>query len=83
MLTNDDKTKTGGVTISRASGVDIYNALYEILRQTNSVLIWSFGGCVIADPAVRKDLPEGLIESVGEPILVRSGSEIADAVARS
>jgi hypothetical protein len=80
---DEDAEFTNGVTISRASGEDVYNSLYEILRQTHSVLIWSFGGCVIADSSVMNDLPEGLVESVGEPILVRSGAEIAAAVRNS
>ena len=79
----EDEDETNGVSIGGANGVDIYNALYEILRQTHAVLIWSFGGCVIADPSVIPDLPEGLVESVGEPIVVRSGAEIAEAVSNT
>jgi hypothetical protein len=79
----DDETETDGVTISSASGVEIYNALYEIPRQTNSVLIWSFGGCLIADPSVMNDFPQGLIDDLGEPTIVHGGLEIAEAVERT
>ena len=72
--------ETDGVSISSASGHQIYDALYEILRQTHSVLIWSFGGCVVADESVIADCPEELIESLGQPIVVHSGAEIVAAV---
>jgi hypothetical protein len=80
---DDEEAETDGVTISRASGIAIYDALYEILRQTHSVLIWSFGGCVVADALVIPDLPDGLIEELGQPVVVTSGADIAAAVAET
>ena len=76
MLGEDGTEETNGVSIDGASGSDIFDALYEVLRQTNSVLVWSFGGCVVANASVIADLPEGLIEENGEPVVVRSGAEI-------
>ena len=76
----DQEEETDGVMISSASGHQIYDALYEILRQTHSVLFWSFGGCVIADESVVADCAEDMIESLGQPILVHSGAEIAAAI---
>jgi hypothetical protein len=81
MLGEDDDTEeTGGVSIDHVSGGDIYDALFEVLRQTNSILTWSFGGCVVANTAVIADLPEGLIDDVGSPLVVSSGSDILAAV---
>jgi hypothetical protein len=80
---NDEEMETSGVSIGGASGTDIYSALYEILRQTNSVLFWSFGGCVVADASVISDLPDGFTDDLGEPIVVGGGAEIAAAVAKT
>lgn len=77
---SDQEEETDGVMISSASGHQVYDALYEILRQTHSVLFWSFGGCVVADESVIADCPEGLIESLGRPIVVHSGAEIVAVV---
>ena|ERR1700744_2087926 len=76
----DDEEETDGLTISGGSGGNLYDALYDILRQTHSVLFWSFGGCVVADPSVVPDLPEGLIEDLGPPTTVKSGADIVAAV---
>ena len=84
MLADDDEaTETTGVSIGGASGADIYDALYEVLRQTHSVLFWSFGGCVVANTSVIRDLPDGFMEELGEPTVVASGEEIANAVAET
>ena len=80
---DDDETETSDISIGGASGTDIYDALYEILSRTHSALIWSFGGCAVADASVLPDLPEGLIEELGQPIVVKSGAEIAAAVAET
>ena len=80
---DDDDTEISDISIGRANGTDIYDALYEILRRTNSALIWSFGGCVVADASVIPDLPDGLIEELGEPVIVKNGPEIAAAVAET
>jgi len=83
MFDDVDETETDSVNISRGSGLAIYDALYEILRQTHSALMWSFGGCVVADASVIPDLPDELIEDLGEPVIVASGAEIAAAVAET
>lgn len=83
MFDDDKETETNGVSIGRGSGTVIYDALYKILSQTHSALIWSFGGCVVADASVIPDLPEGLIEDLGQPVVVKSGAEIAATVAET
>jgi hypothetical protein len=76
MLGEDGTKETNGVSIDHANGADIYDALYEVLRQTNSVLTWSFGGCVVANASVIADIPEELIGGNGAPIVVQSGADI-------
>ena len=80
---DDGETEISDISIGGANGVDIYDALYEILSRTHSALIWSFGGCVVADASVIPDLPDGLIEDLGQPVIVKSGAEIAAAVAET
>jgi hypothetical protein len=84
MLADDGEAmETSGISIGGASGTDIYNALYEILRQTHSVLFWSFGGCVVADASVIPDLPDGFTDDLGEPVVVEDGADIAATVAET
>lgn len=83
MFDDEEETETDSVSISRGSGLAMYDALYEILSQTHSALMWSFGGCVVADASVIPDLPDGLIEDLGQPTVVTSGTEIAAAVAET
>jgi len=80
---DEDETEVSDICIDKANGTAIYDALYEILRQTHSALIWSFGGCAVADASVIPDLPEALIEDLGQPVVVKSGAEIAAAVAET
>jgi hypothetical protein len=77
---DEGEIETSDISIGRASGTDIYDALYQILARTHSVLFWSFGGCVVADASVIADLPEGFTDELGDPILVKSGADIAAAV---
>jgi hypothetical protein len=78
-----DETEVSDISIGSASGTDIYDALFEILSRTHSALIWSFGGCAVADASVIPDLPDELIEDLGQPVIVKSGAEIAAAVAET
>ena len=80
---DEDETEISDISIGGASGTDIYDALYEILSRTHSALIWSFGGCAVADASVIPDLPEELIEDLGQPVIVKSGADIAAAVAET
>lgn len=81
MVAEDEEAgETNGVSIGSPSGDNIYDALYEVLRQTNSVMTWSFGGCAVANASVIADLPKELIEENGKPIIVGSGWEILAAI---
>jgi hypothetical protein len=80
---DENETEISDISIGEASGTDIYDALYEILSRTHSALIWSFGGCAVADASVIPDLPDELIEELGQPVVVKSGAEIAAAVAET
>jgi hypothetical protein len=63
--------------IGNASGEDLMNAMFEIMRQTHTVMWWSGGESQItADPHIADHLPPGFVEEHGEPVLVRSGADI-------
>jgi hypothetical protein len=71
--------------ITGASGTDIYGPLFEIMRQTHTLLWWS--GCedamVTADPNIAAHLPPDFIETNGTPALVQSVSDILDEIAKT
>jgi hypothetical protein len=79
----DDKPLTGGFMIIRPAGNGLHDAIYEIMRQTNTALWWSFGGAAVADSSVIPHLPPEMIKSLGEPTVVHSGDDIIKAIEAS
>lgn len=65
------------------SSPELWTALFEILRQTGSVLYWPGGGSVVADEAVIPHLTPDIIKSLEPVMTARSPSEIADYIERS
>jgi len=81
MTAEDDYAQeTNGISISSPCGSQIYDALYRVLQQVGGVLMWSFGGCAVADTAVIPELPLEMLDQLGQPIVVRNGSEIVAAI---
>jgi len=79
----DDTPLTAGFMIIRPAGNGLYDAIYEIMRQTNTALWWSFGGAAVADASVIPHLPPEMIGSLGEPTVVHSGDDIIKAIRSS
>jgi hypothetical protein len=79
----DDEPMTVGFSIIRPSGDGLYDAIYEIMRQTQTALSWSFGGAATANPSVIPHLPPDMIKSVGVPTIVHSGEDIIKAIESS
>lgn len=79
----DDKPMMVGFIINRPAGDGLYDAIYEIMRQTNTALWWSFGGAAVADSSVIPHLPPEMIKSLGEPTIVHSGDDILKAIEAS
>src|ERR1700749_3219501 len=69
-MTTDDGQMANGFVMNRPSGGDLYDAIYEIMRQTRTVLSWSFGGAAVADASVIPHIVKEMIESVGLPTVV-------------
>jgi hypothetical protein len=82
MSTSDGQMATG-FAMTRPTGDDLYNAIYEIMRQTNTVLSWSFGGAVVANPSIIPQIVPEMIKSVGVPTVVHSGADIGKAIRES
>ena len=58
-------------------------ALFDVLRETSSVLLWPGGGPVATDHSVAATLPEGMIEEGGGLTVVSSAAEIVRAIQES
>jgi hypothetical protein len=74
----------GDVFIDHHSGLQLLDALYEIMSQTHTMLWWS--GCdkmITADENIAEHLPPDYIEQFGVPPLVRSGEDIAAEIAKT
>ena len=78
-----DEPMTAGFAINRPSGNGLYDAIYEIMRKTQTVLSWSFGGAAAANPSVIQHMPPEMIKSVGMPRIVHSGDDIIKAIESS
>ena len=58
----------------------LWQSLYTLLRMGNVVLYFSDGSPpVVADEAATAHLPPGMVESLGRPRCVHSGSDIRQA----
>jgi hypothetical protein len=66
---------------------EFWNAMFEVLRQTRTVVFWPAGGpkphCCLANPDMISHGPASLIEAIGEPAFVTSGAEIDVVMQRS
>jgi hypothetical protein len=73
-----------GFAIDHHCGLELLDALYEIMRETHTLLYWS--GCYVlitADESIADHLPHDYIETYGAPPLVRSGADIAAEIAKT
>jgi|ERR1700728_176149 len=63
-----------------------WNAMFEILRQTRTIIYWPAAEgphprCCVADLTLVPDLPSDLTNALGKPAIVSSGAEIEAAIA--
>jgi hypothetical protein len=63
-----------------ASSTELWDCLFEVLRQTGCFLFWPDGQAVVADPAVLAHLNAGLLDLFGPGIVVQNGKDIFDAI---
>jgi hypothetical protein len=62
----------------------LFDALYEIMRQTHTLMWWSgMNTMITADETIADHLPPDFIEQYGIPPLVRSGADILAEIAKT
>lgn len=85
-----DKPKISGFSANRPPSYSgfpkFWNAMFEILSQTHTILFWPAAKgphprCCVADPALLPDLPSEWTNALGKPAIVSSGAEIEAAIA--
>jgi hypothetical protein len=81
-----DEGEIDGFMISRPPNTPAFwQSVFDILRETRSVLYWPGGGqsslVVIAE--VIEHLPPDFIEALGKPVVVTSFAQIPDRIAAS
>lgn len=70
-----------GVMFNHCGGEAFWNALFDLLKRTGSVLFWpGGGGYLVADMAVVAHLPRGMVAESDTVTLVTSGTEIFKAI---
>lgn len=87
----DEAAKIGSFSINRPPSYDsfpeFWNALFDVLSRTKTVLVWPGEGphptSCIANRTFAEELPADFIEHMGMPAIVCSGAEIDGAIARS
>jgi hypothetical protein len=72
------------ICINRPCGSDLFDAIYEIMSQTHTLLWWSgMDNMITADESIADHLPADYIEQYGIPPLVRSGADILAEIAKT
>jgi hypothetical protein len=72
------------ICINRPCGAALFDALYEIMRQTHTLMWWSgMDTMITADEMIGDHLPPDYIEEYGVPQLVRSGADILAEIAKT
>jgi hypothetical protein len=65
------------LSINRPSGGQLYDAIYEIMSQTHTLMfVTGMEDMITADPNIADHLPPDYIEEFGVPPLVHSGADI-------
>jgi hypothetical protein len=73
-----------GLAINHHGGAQLLDAIYEIMRQTHTLLYWTgVDDMVTADESIAEHLPHDYIEKYGTPPLVRSGADILAEIAKT
>ena len=78
LTAHDDETMVEGFSVHRPCGDErLWEALASVLGMGNIVLYFPGGRApLVASSGVTEHLPPDLIEALGQPLVVTSGSEI-------
>jgi hypothetical protein len=72
-----------GFGIQRPGGLALFKALYAVISQAPTIVIWDDGRCFVADPAVISAVPEWLLKVLPPPAIVHSGEDIDEFLERT
>jgi hypothetical protein len=81
-----DEGDIDGFMVSRPpNSPAFWTSIFNILRDTRSVLYWPGGGqaSLVVSPEVIDHLPPDFIEALGKPSVVTQAAEIPDRIATS
>lgn len=62
---------------------EFWQGLFDLMQVTTSCLYWPGGGPVIVNPSAREHLHKGIIECLGEAILVERPEQILEEIEKS
>jgi hypothetical protein len=80
-LLKDDRERLSDFMVSRPSGdLRFWDALFSIFQMGSIVIFWPGSPPILAAGANPDDLPEGVVEGMGQPVYVRSGLELLKCV---
>jgi hypothetical protein len=69
-----------GFSVNRPGGKELYSILFELMKETSSVLFWG-GGAATADPAIIPNVwPEMIVAMEGPPKVVHSVDELIEYI---
>jgi hypothetical protein len=72
------------ICINRPHGAQLFDALYDIMRQTHTLMWWAgMDNMITADETIADHLESDYIEKYGAPPLVRSGADILAEIAKT
>lgn len=72
-----------GLTVSHPCGAPaLWDAILTVVRERHGVCYWP-GGAVVASPEAVAHLPNDVLASLGNLVVVSNGANIAEAVAPS
>jgi hypothetical protein len=82
ILPSDGPSSTDGFMVKGpAAHPDFYAALLKLLQSAHAVLFWpGENSLVIGQMETVKHLPEGMVETLGEPFLVTEPMQIIDRI---
>ena len=73
-----------GLAMNHPSGNDLFDAIYEIMRQTHTLFYCSgMENMITADESIADHLPPDYIVEYGAPPLVKSGADIIAEIEKS
>lgn len=82
-VTTTNQTVRGFMITHAPATPRFWQSLYTLLMEAPGCLFWAGGGPggpAVAQPAVRQHLPPGMVEKLGEPIVLTSPEDIVRVI---